>query len=141
MSRRSPKTSIVAFKVEEELAEILDQLPNKSEFIRKAIVAQLSMACPLCRGTGVLPRGLHDHYAPLLEKLASRACDGCGDELPVPRDSGELAPADRQRLEQFFFGGPLYCNRCYQKAPACDDCGWHIVPSQKPAHQHAVHAN
>ena len=48
--RKSQKTKIVAFKVEEDLAEFLGKLKNKSEFIRKAILAQFSMACPLCRG-------------------------------------------------------------------------------------------
>ena len=54
---------VVAFKVEEELADLLNKLPNKSAFIRKAIAAQLGMACPLCNGKGVVPRGVHDHYA------------------------------------------------------------------------------
>ena len=35
-------------KVESELAELLDKLPNKSAFIRNAIAAQLGVACPLC---------------------------------------------------------------------------------------------
>ena len=36
------------------------------------------------------------------------------------------APDDetRHRLEQFFLGGPLYCDPCYEKAPTCGDCGW-----------------
>jgi len=139
MSRRSPKTAVVAFKVEPELADILDRLPNKSEFIRKAIVAQLSMACPLCRGGGMLPRGLHDHFAPLLERIASRPCDGCGKPQPVPHDPAQLAQDDRDRLEQFFYGGPFYCESCYENAPACDDCGWHIAENQINAHQHQVH--
>ena len=49
MAKKNSKTSVVAFKVETELAEILNQLPNKSAFIRKAIVNQLDMACPLAR--------------------------------------------------------------------------------------------
>src|SRR5438067_3674753 len=107
MSRKKPnhKTKVVAFKVEEALADLLDKLPNKSEFIRKAIAAQLGVACPLCRGKGVVPRGVHDHYGPLLDKLASRNCDGCGNELHLPQEPGELAPEDRARLEQFFLGG------------------------------------
>jgi hypothetical protein len=52
MAQKTPKTAVVAFKVEEELADFLNQLPNKSAFIRKAIAAQMSMACPLCHGTG-----------------------------------------------------------------------------------------
>src|SRR5690348_17142513 len=106
MSRKQPKTAVVAFKVEEELAEFLNKLPNKSAFIRKAIAAQMSMACPLCGGAGVVSRGLHDHYAPLLEGFKSRNCDGCGDKHSLPSDPGELAPEDRARLEQFFHGGP-----------------------------------
>src|SRR5437588_4394890 len=111
---RPPKTAVVAFKVEEELADLLNKLPNKSAFIRKAIEAQLGLACPLCNGKGVVPRGIHDHFAPLLPKLNSRRCDGCGDALPLP---GDLAADDHSRLEQFFHGGPLYCDGCYEKAP------------------------
>src|SRR5213593_1809545 len=92
MTRKTPKTAVVAFKVEEELAEFLNKLPNKSAFIRKAIAAQMSMACPLCNGGGMVSRGVHDHYAPLLKDLASRGCDSCGDRLPVPSDPGDLAP-------------------------------------------------
>src|SRR5690348_4146008 len=110
MARKAPKTAVVAFKVEKELAELLNKLPNKRAFIRKAIQAQLGMACPLCNGKGVIARGLHDHYAPLLAQLSSRHCDGCGDELPLPRDGGDLSAEDRSRLEQFFHGGPLYCD-------------------------------
>ena len=138
MSHKTPKTEVVAFKVEAELAQLLDKLPNKSAFIRKAIIAQLSMACPLCHGTGVVPRGVHDHYAPLLGRLSSH-CDGCGDEMPLPNEPGALAAEDRQRLEQFFHGGPLYCDGCYDKAPACDDCGWHITEDRVEEHQRQSH--
>src|SRR5216684_880793 len=69
MSQKNPKTEVVAFKVEPELAEFLNKLPNKSAFIRKAIAAQMSTACPLCSGSGVVTRGRHDHYAPLLQRF------------------------------------------------------------------------
>src|SRR5712692_8098399 len=107
MSRKTLKTAVVAFKVESELADFLNKLPNKSAFIRKAIAAQLSMACPLCNGAGVVPRGVHDHYAPLIQRNNSRKCEGCGSKLPLPKDQGDLAPEDHERLEQFFHGGPL----------------------------------
>ncbi len=139
MVQKAPKTAVVAFKVEKELAELLNKLPNKSAFIRKAIEAQLGMACPLCVGRGVVPRGLHDHYAPLLKQLNLSHCDGCGDELPLPRDSGDLSPDDHSRLEQFFHGGPLYCDGCYEKAPTCDDCGWHIAPDRVAEHLRQAH--
>jgi hypothetical protein len=139
MSRKTPKTAVVAFKVEAELAEFLNKLPNKSAFIRKAIAAQLSLACPLCNGSGVVPRGVHDHFAPLISQLSSRHCDGCGHQMPLPRDPGDLAPDDRERLGQFFHGGPLYCDGCYDKAPTCDDCGWHIAPDRAAEHQRQAH--
>jgi hypothetical protein len=139
MSRKPPKTAVVAFKVEEELAEFLNKLPNKSAFIRKAIAAQLGMACPLCNGKGVVPRGVHDHYAALLDQMNRRHCDGCGDELPLPRDPGDLAPEVQARLAQFFHGGPLYCDGCYDKAATCDDCGWHIAPDRVAEHQRMAH--
>ena len=137
--KRPAKTKVVAFKVEEELADLLNKLPNKSAFIRKAIAAQLGMACPLCNGSGVVPRGVHDHFAPLLTRLSSRNCDGCGHEMSLPREAGDLALEDRSRLEQFFHGGPLYCDGCYDKAPTCDDCGWHIASDRVAEHQRQAH--
>jgi hypothetical protein len=139
MTRKTPKTEVVAFKVEAELAELLNKLPNKSAFIRKAIFAQLNMACPLCKGTGVVSRGVHDHYAALLPHLQSHDCEGCGSKLPLPDDPGTLAAEDRARLEQFFHGGPLYCDNCYEKAPSCDDCGWHIAPDRAAEHHRLAH--
>jgi hypothetical protein len=141
MTRKPAKTAVVAFKVEAELADLLNKLPNKSAFIRKAIEAQLGMACPLCNGRGVVPRGIHDHYAPLLKRLGSRQCDSCGDELPLPRQDGDLSIDDRQRLEQFFNGGPLYCDGCYDKAPTCGECGWHIDKKRTAEHQRVAHAH
>jgi hypothetical protein len=139
MSRKSSKTAVVAFKVEEELAELLNQLPNKSAFIRKAIAAQLGMACPLCNGTGVVPRGLHDHYASQLRTMNLKPCESCGGELSLPREPGDLAIDDRSRLEQFFHGGPLYCDGCYDKAAECGECGWHIAGDAVAEHQRVAH--
>ena len=139
MSRKHAKPAVVAFKVEEELAELLNKLPNKSAFIRKAIAAQLGVACPLCQGKGVVPRGVHDHYAPLLTQFNSRNCDNCGNALNLPLAPDDLDDESRARLEQFFLGGPLYCDGCYDKAPSCDDCGWHITPDRVAEHHRKAH--
>jgi len=141
MTRKTAKPEVVAFKVEKELAELLNKLPNKSAFIRKAIVAQLGMACPLCNGKGVVPRGLHDHYASLMATLNNRPCAKCGDDLPLPHDAGDPPADDRERLEQFFHGGPLYCDTCYDKVPACHECGWHIGEDVVAEHQRQAHAS
>jgi hypothetical protein len=87
----------------------------------------------------VVPRGVHDHYAPLLAQFNARNCEGCGHELHLPRDPGDLDPEHRARLEQFFLGGPLYCDGCYEKAPSCDDCGWHINPDRVAEHLRQAH--
>ncbi len=135
MQPKKPKTAVVAFKIESELAEFLNQLPNKSAFIRKAIAAQMSIACPLCNGSGQVSRWAHDHYAPLLANWNARTCDGCGGTMSLPKDPGDLSAEDQARLEQSFKGGPLYCDPCYEKAPPCGDCGWHIARDQAKAHQ------
>lgn len=141
MARKPPKTAVVAFKVEKELADLLNKLPNKSAFIRKAITAQLGMTCPLCSGKGVVPRGIHDHYAGIIRQYSQHPCDGCGTAQPVPlaAEPDDLSPEDRTRLEQFLLGGPLYCDGCYEKAPTCDDCGWHIRPEVAAEHYRTAH--
>jgi hypothetical protein len=143
MVRKQPKlkTEVVAFKVESELADLLNQLPNKSAFIRKAIEAQLGRPCPLCKGKGVVPRGIHDHFAPLVAQFNPRNCDNCGHELDIPLEASELSDEERARMEQFFHGGPLYCDGCYEKAPSCNDCGWHINAEQITEHHRKVHSD
>ena len=141
MARKAPKTEVVAFKVEEELAEFLNQLPNKSAFIRKAIVAQMSMACPLCHGSGQVTRWVHDHYQVILANWVDRNCDGCGTKVNLPEDPGTLSTEAQNRLEQFLKGGPLYCDPCYDKAPTCDDCGWHVPNEKMVEHFKKVHSH
>jgi hypothetical protein len=140
MPRRAPKTAVVAFKVEQELADLLDKLPNKSEFIRKAIAAQLGVACPLCRGKGVVARGVHNHFAPVISEHSQKQCGHCGNEVTVPLSENDLAEEHRDRLEQFFLGGPLYCDACYEEAPECHDCGWHVTADQIHDHVRDAHS-
>lgn len=129
------KAEIVAFKVEKELAEFLDHLPNKSDFIRRAILAQFNMTCPLCTGTGVVARGLHLHFNDVIARSLERPCAKCETPQGFPLSSEAFTEEDRPRLEQFFRGGPLYCAECYETIPPCDDCGWHI-PLESIAEHH-----
>jgi hypothetical protein len=138
---KSAKSEIVAFKVEEELAKFLNNLPNKSDFIRKAILAQFGMTCPLCTGTGVVARGLHDHFKPVIDSHNKRACDKCKSQVEVPMTAEGALPHDRKRFEQFLHGGPLYCAKCYPNVPACDDCGWHVAMERVAEHFKQVHTH
>jgi hypothetical protein len=113
VTKNAPKSSVVAFKVEEELAGFLNNLPNKSEFIRRAIHAQLGIACPLCQGTGKVTSEVHDHFTSFLKKYDLHSCEGCGDEFAVPKDAPEQLPAPIQQVvETIKHGGPEYCYTC-----------------------------
>jgi hypothetical protein len=138
---KSAKSKIVAFKVEEDLAEFLNNLPNKSDFIRKAILSQFGMTCPLCTGSGVVPRGIHDHYKPIIGGHNQRPCEKCKTSVEVPLNADAAPPADRKRFEQFLHGGSLYCAKCYPHVPACDDCGWHVPMEKVAEHFKKVHAH
>ena len=135
------KSQIVAFKVEEELAEFLDKLPNKSEFIRRAILAQFGMTCPLCAGSGVVPRGIHDHFKPVIATENRRPCEKCKTDVVVPLSADGVPPGDRKRIEQFLHGGPLYCSKCYPSVTSCDDCGWHVATEKMVEHFKKVHSH
>jgi hypothetical protein len=139
MAQKKPSLAMVSFKVEAELAELLDQLPNKSEFIRKAIAAQLRLTCPLCNGKGAVSGWMHEKFAPLIHSMGLRSCVRCGDAQIVPSDPSALRSEDCARLEQFFHGGPLYCDNCYQAALPCDACGWHIDGERIEDHRRAAH--
>lgn len=117
----------VAIKLEAELAALLEGLPNKSAFVRKAILAQLEVPCPLCQGACTMSRGLHDHYAPAVRSHAQRKCAGCDEVLPLPHSQANVSGEDRPRIDQFLRGGPLYCANCYRSAPSCPGCGWHLT--------------
>jgi len=145
MARKSAKSgtgksTIVAFKVEDELAQFLDNLPNKSEFIRKAILAQFGMTCPLCVGSGVVQKGVHDHYKPVIDAHDTRPCEKCKTAVDVPTTADGVAAADKVRVEQFLRGGLLYCAKCFPTVPACDDCGWHVPMEKVADHFRKVHS-
>jgi hypothetical protein len=140
MARMKSEMAMVAFKVEEELAALLNELPNKSEFIRKAIAAQLGLSCPLCHGKGAISGWLHLRYSPLLQSLKQQGCAGCGSEQRIPTDPGGLDAGALARLEQFFHGGPLYCESCFRDAEECTDCGLHLDQSALKEHRKKLHA-
>src|SRR5689334_13687735 len=92
---KAEKSQIVAFKVDADLADFLDRLPNKSEFIRRAILAQFNMTCPLCSGSGVVPSGIHDHFEHVIEHHSSRPCEKCKTAVTFPLSADAAVPADK----------------------------------------------
>ncbi len=95
MPRKRSTLTLMGFKVDSELAELLNAMPNKSAFIRKAILAQLGLPCPMCSGKGFLSRRDHDWLAPQIARApAGGLCRLWGPSrlAPRPRPPGLRRP-------------------------------------------------
>jgi len=73
----NPKQFIVTFKAEGSLVEALRGLPNRSSFIRSAILAALKNTCPLCLGTGILTEEQRMHWETFAKDHAIEECSEC----------------------------------------------------------------
>jgi hypothetical protein len=71
------KRGIITFKVDDALSEAMRGIPNRSEFIRAAILAALDSACPLCRGTGIMTPDQRRHWQAFLRHHSVEECDDC----------------------------------------------------------------
>jgi hypothetical protein len=83
------KEEIVTFKADAELMERIRQLPNRSEFIRRAVLAAFDNTCPLCRGAGVLSEPQRVHWEHFLEKHHLEQCSDCAAVHIVCTAEGE----------------------------------------------------
>lgn len=73
------KGDTVTFKVDGQLLEILQAMPNRSEFIRNAILTSLDKTCPLCCGTGVLTPAQSKSWDTLSETHEIKKCTNCNE--------------------------------------------------------------
>ncbi|MBA2133353.1 ribbon-helix-helix domain-containing protein [Capillibacterium thermochitinicola] len=71
------KQEVITFKVDETLSKALDGIPNRSEFIRTAIMAALESTCPLCRGTGILTPQQQKHWQEFSQNHLLMKCSEC----------------------------------------------------------------
>lgn len=71
------KQEVITFKVDAALNEALEGVPNRSEFIRKAILAALDGTCPLCKGTGTLTPDQQKHWREFAQDHTIAECDDC----------------------------------------------------------------
>ncbi|MEW6593365.1 MAG: ribbon-helix-helix domain-containing protein [Thermodesulfobacteriota bacterium] len=76
MSNRKKQT-IISFKADDTLAEALQSVPNRSEFIRSAILTALDNGCPLCQGSGILSQEQQKHWAEFLAHHSLTKCQKC----------------------------------------------------------------
>ncbi|HHW11813.1 MAG TPA: CopG family transcriptional regulator [Firmicutes bacterium] len=71
------KQEVISFKVDEALSKALDGVPNRSEFIRTAILAALQSTCPLCCGTGILTPQQQKHWQDFAQNHPLKKCAEC----------------------------------------------------------------
>jgi hypothetical protein len=77
MGSAKSKDTVITFKADDSLLAALRAIPNRSEFIRLAILSALENHCPLCRGTGVLTPNQKKHWQTFARGHPLRECDDC----------------------------------------------------------------
>jgi hypothetical protein len=77
MAARRQKETVITFKADASLLAALRTIPNRSEFIRAAILGALDSYCPLCGGSGVLTPNQKAHWDSFTKHHPLRECDDC----------------------------------------------------------------
>ncbi len=73
------KRDIITFKADASLMAELRQVPNRSEFIRSAILAALDSTCPVCSGTGILSPNQRRHWDAFASQHKVEECGQCSE--------------------------------------------------------------
>jgi hypothetical protein len=71
------KSEIVSFKADPSLLTAMKSIPNRSEFIRQAILSALKTSCPLCGGTGILSPHQKEHWDDFAADHNFQQCREC----------------------------------------------------------------
>jgi len=71
------KTEIITFKADDTLLEAMKGVPNRSEFIRAAVLQALDSSCPLCKGTGILNPDQKEHWEKFASDHSIEECTDC----------------------------------------------------------------
>jgi len=74
---KEKKYEVITFKVDSNLSQAMEGIPNRSEFIRSAILAALDNVCPLCKGTGILTPQQKTHWESFAETHSITECQEC----------------------------------------------------------------
>jgi len=77
MKQRSGKQEVISFKADDSLAEAMRGVPNRSDFIRSAILAALEGVCPMCMGTGILGPRQKQHWKDFAVNHPMKECPDC----------------------------------------------------------------
>ena len=77
MAKHLRRREIITFKADEALCEAMRGIPNRSEFIRAAILSALDSVCPLCKGSGILTPDQRRHWVEFSGNHALAECEDC----------------------------------------------------------------
>jgi hypothetical protein len=83
------KHEIITFKVDGDLWRAIKDLPNRSEFIRTALLAAVGSMCPLCNGTGVLTPNQTRHWHDFASHHSIQKCSDCEELVLVCSKTSE----------------------------------------------------
>jgi len=76
MTKKS-HSEVITFKVDAALSDVLHDIPNRSQFIRAAVLSALASTCPLCQGTGILTPSQKRHWDQFAEGHTIERCRNC----------------------------------------------------------------
>jgi hypothetical protein len=99
------KQTVVSFRVDQHLAEILNEVPDKSAFIRDAILQRFHTVCPFCQGRGVLPKILADWLKNRIPDFEAVECTCCHYAYPAQMVQAQTDPSAPE---------PYICPHCEQ---------------------------
>ncbi len=71
------KSEIITFKADPSLLEAMKTIPNRSEFIRSAVMMALESTCPLCGGSGILTPHQREHWDDFKQDHTLNECTDC----------------------------------------------------------------
>lgn len=98
MAAKKQKSEIITFKADHSLIEALRGIPNRSEFIRSALLSALHNICPLCGGTGLLTPGQMDHWNQFAEDHRVEECEDCHEiRLVCQKPAAGKTPQAKER--------------------------------------------
>jgi hypothetical protein len=81
------KDEVITFKAGASLAQAIRRMPNRSEFIRAAILSAMDNVCPLCQGTGILTPEQKKHWVSFARDHQVIQCRDC-DAVYLQCDTG-----------------------------------------------------
>jgi len=80
---RTRNVEVITFKAEPALLAAMRGIPNRSEFIRAAVLVALENLCPVCRGTGTLTPRQREHWDEFARGHSLVECQDCHEIVVV----------------------------------------------------------